>query len=142
MKLKSDTIEALKSLYTLHAEMCKACPSTEPFRCCDDQICAMILNDLETLDLVGEGKKYPGPYEKSDDNIPRFMGEHGCIIAPEDRPMCTEYICPFVMTSQLERIPHYNLQSVITKDVAIEKKISSVTIRGKVYVTNHISVKK
>lgn len=84
--MKERTVNAIRSLAKLTGAKCGSCIGGRGrYRCCDDTFC----------DLVERGLRAAG-HEVPVTGHPeiRFMGENGCVIAPELRPGCSGYVCP------------------------------------------------
>jgi len=80
-----EQIERLSTeLYSMTRTRCLECSFKECKNCCDNAFCK--LNDifLQTID------RHYGIHEKRD---PKYLGNNGCIIPPEHRPLCSIYIC-------------------------------------------------
>lgn len=76
--------KAFQKLSKLTGDKCKQCPegADTKYRCCDKFFCEMVENAFT-------GQEYIKP---NVGGIP-YMSIHGCVIAPQDRPACTGYVC-------------------------------------------------
>lgn len=77
---------AFKKLSDLCVEACKNCNDPEPYRCCDKMFCNIV------------AKTYKGE-QPNIGGLP-FMGEKGCVVPPDQRPMCTGFVCPDLLADR------------------------------------------
>lgn len=86
MKLLPKTIQAARGCASLTAIACAQCPEQPETRCCSALFCELTAAGLRALELPEPGR--PGRF-----GIP-FLGEAGCVVAPEHRPFCATFVCP------------------------------------------------
>lgn len=88
--MRERTVNAIRKLQRLTERACATCPSENhvrpKYRCCDDAFCGMVESALKAV-----GRPVP---EYTGNSEVRFMGPNGCVVAPEDRPGCSGYVCP------------------------------------------------
>lgn len=83
--MKDSTKNAFKKLSELTLSKCQTCVSPDKYRCCDKLFC-----DAVEKNLIKQNIKIEKP---NVENIP-YMGEKGCVVPPELRPLCTGFACP------------------------------------------------
>lgn len=86
-KARESTRAALRELYkamsTATRPKCGAC--RVPLSCCAHEYCGLV---AERAEEFGE----PVPTETGHPRLP-YMGEHGCVVPPHLRPLCTMHVC-------------------------------------------------
>jgi hypothetical protein len=108
--MKESTKNAFRKLAVLTGTKCGTCApaSAAPYRCCDAIFCEATADEL-----VAAGEALP--------NAPNirgmmFMGEHGCVLSPEQRQFCTSYVCPKHLQDRVFRRDYQRLISKINRD--------------------------
>ncbi len=83
--MKERTKNAYKKLAQITCQKCETCPTGGlQYRCCDTMFCAAVESDLTSQGIMIEKPNIGG--------LP-YMGENGCVVAPELRPYCTGFVC-------------------------------------------------
>jgi len=104
------TTQNFKRLAALTSKKCTQCPKDDPydkqFHCCMPVFC-----DKVAKAMIRNGKTPPRPVVGSP--IPFLGKDKRCIVAPEDRPFCTAYVCDY---------PH------VTEDKAFLKKYRKLCV--------------
>jgi len=81
--------KAYQALYKNSLDYCtNHCPAPDEDRCCVKYSCDRVYKDnasKKVRKLYDARKKIP------------FMGEHGCLVPPEERPYCTTFVCDIFM---------------------------------------------
>lgn len=130
--MNSDARRALvRGLYPLTNDACARC--TKPYSCCRPPFCRAVAAGLRAT-----GRPVPEPTGHPS-GLP-FMGERGCIIPPELRPLCTVYACetePHTQTRDYKRVLEREREKAWRdpdvqklRDVARETLLADPEIRG------------
>ena len=83
--MRDAAARALRELHKITNACCATCKPT-PFGCCSADFCDGVARGLEAT-----GRPVP---PRGKHPTLRFMGENGCVVAPELRPGCSGYVCP------------------------------------------------
>jgi len=79
--LKESTVNAIRKIAELTGPKCASCPGGDQYRCCDKMFCSTV--------KIPSGIHFDKP---NVNGIP-YMGEKGCVLPPEYRPMCSTFVC-------------------------------------------------
>lgn len=113
--MKDNTKKLLHDLSEIMIQKCKSCPSEDKFRCCDKLFCESVEEKL-----IQDGVKVDKP---NVGGIP-FMGDKGCVLSPELRPLCTGFSCRENFEDRKFRRQYDRILDKINKDSSI--KLSKV----------------
>ncbi len=81
-----NTKEAFTKLSDITKKKCETCVVPEKdkqYRCCDRMFCEMVRDNFP------DDVSYPW---KDSHKVP-FMGDSGCVVSPEHRPLCSAFVC-------------------------------------------------
>lgn len=81
--MNKEVFEKLASLTKKKCEVCVVPESDKQYRCCDKMFCEVVRMDLPM------GVSYPW----QDSHKVPFMGDNGCVVSPEHRPLCSAFVC-------------------------------------------------
>lgn len=90
----------LKDVYEGMKPRCDQCETLNKkvldskYRCCDAVFCETVEKGFKALGVHYEKTGHP--------ELP-FMGENGCVVAPEHRPGCTMFFCPAALEDRKSR---------------------------------------
>lgn len=79
----------LSKLNKVISPLCESsCPDKTKERCCDKTFCDFTDGYLREI-----GKKYDKPWHLG---VP-YLSKNGCVVPPEERPLCTCFACPSIL---------------------------------------------
>jgi hypothetical protein len=64
---------------------CKQCSSPNQYRCCDRFFCSLATITMKNLGVE--------PPKETGNAIAPYMGDRGCVVSPEYRPICSGFVC-------------------------------------------------
>lgn len=105
--MKDSTKNAFKKLCDLTKSKCETCVCEEEYRCCDKLFCNAVEKHLSSQGIVIDKPNLGG--------IP-YMGNTGCVVSPELRPMCTGFACNHHFDDRNFRREYHRLVDKINQD--------------------------